>query len=101
MQKSTLFSLVAAIVAGVLVGYLLQGFLRRGAVTVTDPAPLLETSGAAKTEFTPDELQGFCCMQKGQQCSQSPSDEICLGNGGYAFAYSAEDCAIVCAPVTP
>lgn len=96
MQKRTVFSLLAAIILGAVAGYLLQGFLRRGTLSPADPAPFMQDRGAVKTDFTADELKGFCCNKKGEVCTVSPSDEECLGGGGYVFAYSESDCAIVC-----
>ena len=101
MQAKTLMTLLASLVVGVVIGYLVQGWMRQGTITLEDPAPIVNQAPAAPKEYTADQLKGFCCAAKGQQCQASASDVECLGAGGYVFAYTIGDCNNVCVSSAP
>lgn len=101
MQAKTLLTLIAALVVGAVIGYLLQGWMRQGTVSLDDPAPLVNQAPVPVKEFTAEELKGFCCMPQGKECQQSASDVQCLGAGGLVFAYELGECNRICASAAP
>ena len=101
MHSKIFFRLTAAVVVGLIVGYVLQGWMRHKAITFNDPPSPVDQSPPIAQQLTPDQMKGWCCPGKGKHCYDEKQDVICLRAGGYVFTYEKASCEKICAPAAP